>query len=180
MIYIYIRIYIYGLYGSIFVHILGLYPINEPWWATNGTLYSIDHRPYRLIRQHHLFHRWIWSKSTRPGILRGSWLVCWLIAMTRVLGCDHGTMVHVHRNLDGDLFISTISSGFSWVCVAKFSTYVMCQVSFMIVCFSHPSVKNEFFTRVWNSKTMFLTPPPTHTHTQPCTKETVWYGEDFR
>lgn len=39
------------------------------------TVPCIDHPPYRWIRQHLLFHRWIWSKSTRPGILRGSWLV---------------------------------------------------------------------------------------------------------
>lgn len=77
-------------------------------------------------------------------------LVCWLIAMTRVLGCDHGTMVHVHIHLDGDLFILTISSGFSWVCVAKFSTYVMCQVSFLLAFFSHPSVH-------------VVDTPPTHT-----------------
>lgn len=158
-IYICVYIYLYGLYGSIFVDILGLYTINEPWWATNGTLYSIDHPPCRWIRQHLLFHRWIWSESTRPGILRGIWFVGWL----QWQGCLDVIMV--------PWFMFT----YIWMGICLYWQYPPDSHEFVLPSFLHMLCAR--FPFCWHSfrtpAFMLLTPPP---HTQPCTKRNclIW------
>ena len=122
------------------------------------TVPCVDHPPFRWIRQHLLFRRWIWSESTRPGILRGSWLVDCNDQGAWMWTWYHGSCSHTFGW--GFVYIDYILR----ILVSLCCQHMLCaMVPFNGIFFCTPSVKDELFTRVWNSKIMFLT-PPTHTH----------------
>ena len=158
MVYIYIYIRIIWKY---FCDILGLYPINEPWWATNDTLcrsstLPVD-SPTSSFPQMNLIKIDPSGDSQREMVGWLQWpgrldviMVLWFM------------FTYIWMEI---CLLLTVSSWFSRVVLPSFLHMLCARFPLWLYAFRTPSVKDELFTRVWNSKTMFLTPPHTHTHT---------------